>query len=215
MDVLSKKTNLLFLTVIHVPTFTFIVSLGKQLLKIPFHIKFKKALVSKKLYTGHCNHVDTLVYLPHKNSTYLHSFDDEPCKVEQINDVILAQYWYYMGKLHRENDKPAFMIFSHKSKKTTYKWYKHGSLHRDDDKPATIYDGVYDSNNQLIEYDRLEYSKNGKTHRENGPAIIDYDGSEQWYLNDQLHRLDGPAVRMYVQGETVVEYWERGFLIEK
>ena len=35
--------------------------------------------------------------------------------------------------------------------------------------------------------------KDGKFHREDGPAIIHPDGSEWWYQNDKKHRLDGPA----------------------
>ena len=35
---------------------------------------------------------------------------------------------------------------------------------------------------------------NDQLHREDGPAIIYADGSQYWYLNDQLHREDGPAV---------------------
>ena len=35
---------------------------------------------------------------------------------------------------------------------------------------------------------------NDKLHREDGPAIKYTDGSESWYLNDKLHRVDGPAV---------------------
>jgi len=34
---------------------------------------------------------------------------------------------------------------------------------------------------------------NNKLHREDGPAIEYRDGSRAWYLNDKLHREDGPA----------------------
>ena len=36
--------------------------------------------------------------------------------------------------------------------------------------------------------------KDGKLHRENGPAIIYSDGKQYWFQNDKLHREDGPAV---------------------
>ena len=26
---------------------------------------------------------------------------------------------------------------------------------------------------------------------------IDEDGTKRWYLNDKLHRTDGPAIRIY------------------
>ena len=36
--------------------------------------------------------------------------------------------------------------------------------------------------------------KNGVLHREDGPAIIWYDGDQWWYKDGKLHREDGPAV---------------------
>ena len=42
--------------------------------------------------------------------------------------------------------------------------------------------------------DRVEYTLNGKLHREDGPAIEYVDGSKEWYLNGKLHRSDGPAI---------------------
>jgi len=44
-----------------------------------------------------------------------------------------------------------------------------------------------------------EWYRNGKLHREDGPAIEHSDGSKSWYLNDKLHRVDGPAVE-YADG---------------
>ena len=43
-----------------------------------------------------------------------------------------------------------------------------------------------------------EYRLDGKRHREDGPAIERAYGAEYW-LNDKLHRVDGPAVE-YVNG---------------
>jgi hypothetical protein len=39
-----------------------------------------------------------------------------------------------------------------------------------------------------------EWWKNGKLHREDGPARIYQDGSQEWYLRGKRHRLNGPAV---------------------
>jgi len=39
-----------------------------------------------------------------------------------------------------------------------------------------------------------EWFKNGKHHREDGPAIIGADGSQSWYKKGKVHRDDGPAV---------------------
>lgn len=40
----------------------------------------------------------------------------------------------------------------------------------------------------------IEWYKNNKLHREDGPAIEMINGSKEWFYNGQLHRLDGPAV---------------------
>ena len=39
-----------------------------------------------------------------------------------------------------------------------------------------------------------EWWLNDKLHREDGPAIEGADGSKFWYLNGKLHREDGPAI---------------------
>ena len=41
--------------------------------------------------------------------------------------------------------------------------------------------------------DRRWY-RDGKLHREDGPAIEWPDGTKHWYRDDKLHREDGPAV---------------------
>ena len=41
----------------------------------------------------------------------------------------------------------------------------------------------------------VEYrNKDGKFHREGGPAIEHANGAKEWYLNGKLHREDGPAI---------------------
>ena len=44
-----------------------------------------------------------------------------------------------------------------------------------------------------------------RLHREDGPAIVFPDGSQEWYRNGDLHREDGPAV-INPDGE---QYWYR------
>ena len=40
----------------------------------------------------------------------------------------------------------------------------------------------------------IEYYKDNKRHREDGPAIEHIDGGKYWYKDGMLHREDGPAV---------------------
>ena len=43
--------------------------------------------------------------------------------------------------------------------------------------------------------DKLYYLNN-KLHREDGPAVEYANGDKVWYQHDQLHRVDGPAVEL-------------------
>ncbi len=38
------------------------------------------------------------------------------------------------------------------------------------------------------------FFKNNKLHLDQGPAVIHADGTEQFYKNGELHREDGPAI---------------------
>jgi hypothetical protein len=54
----------------------------------------------------------------------------------------------------------------------------------------------------MIEYtvrvynDRTEWFLNDELHREDGPACEYSIGDKLWYLNDKLHREDGPACEL-------------------
>jgi len=59
-------------------------------------------------------------------------------------------------------------------------------------------------------YDELGreiWYKNGKVHREDGPAVTWTDGSQFWYQNGEYHREDGPAI-LYQNG--IKEWWLEG-----
>ena len=45
-----------------------------------------------------------------------------------------------------------------------------------------------------------EWYKNGKLHREDGPALTNPDGTKQWFKHGIRHREDGPAIE-YRSGE--------------
>jgi len=54
--------------------------------------------------------------------------------------------------------------------------------------------------------------KNGKFHREDGPAIEFTSGYKGWYKNGKRHNIYGPAV-LYSYGEE--EYWVEGKQLSK
>ena len=54
---------------------------------------------------------------------------------------------------------------------------------------------------------RVAWRLNGLWHREDGPAYIGADGTQDWYLNGQRHREDGPA---YIKADGRQEWWLNG-----
>lgn len=57
---------------------------------------------------------------------------------------------------------------------------------------------------------RILYLKDGKRHREGGPAEISYGRgcNEAWYINGRLHREGGPAL-VYSSGQKI--WYRNGF----
>ena len=52
----------------------------------------------------------------------------------------------------------------------------------------------------IIDHDGTEkWCQYGRLHREDGPAVIYPDGGKEWWYEGQLHRNDGPAVIKYYQ----------------
>jgi hypothetical protein len=58
-------------------------------------------------------------------------------------------------------------------------------------------------NGMINEYGNKRWYKKDLLHREDGPAVIDFDGHKAWYFEGKKHRIDGPAV-IYPNGD---EYW--------
>lgn len=56
----------------------------------------------------------------------------------------------------------------------------------------------------VVFVDGTEYwYKNGKRHNDNGPAIVHPNGSKSWFKNGQRHNENGPAI-IYSNGN---KYW--------
>lgn len=51
----------------------------------------------------------------------------------------------------------------------------------------------------------LYKNDSGEFHRDNGPAVVEADGQEEWYQNGKLHREDGPALKF---GEDYQEWYQ-------
>jgi hypothetical protein len=118
--------------------------------------------------------------------------DDGPAYIDAERKV---EKWYFNGLKHRI-DGPA--VYN----KSIQKWYFNGQLHRVDG-PAVITKRAH------------FYYQNGLLHRDDGPAIlpinvlidesmddwceninqrfINQEDLQEWYINDKLHRIDGPS----------------------
>jgi hypothetical protein len=51
-------------------------------------------------------------------------------------------------------------------------------------------------NGKYIEDKRIVYYKNGLVHREDGPAIIFFNGDKTWYKNGKFNRINGPSIEL-------------------
>ena len=60
--------------------------------------------------------------------------------------------------------------------------------------------------NPIVDKNGIQYwYKDDDLHREDGPAVIHADGSQCWYMNDKLHREGEPAI-IYADG---TQHWYR------
>lgn len=97
-------------------------------------------------------------------------------------------------------------FYKMKSKET---WLLNGVKHRDGDLPAVI---CYDLDLGGDSKESEEYYINGELHRNNGPALIRYiedcTYTESWYANGKLYRdNDLPVTIFYNYGPIVEELW--------
>lgn len=146
----------------------------------------------------------------YKNNKY-HSYNDQPCidydgnhkwykngKLHRENGPAVikkngSKYWYFYGNKHSYNDQPAVI-----KKDGTLKWYKYGKLHRDNE-PALIINNNINNNNSIWIHKNFLYNvykvwiQNDLIHNSNGHAIEYKNADKQWYLYNELHRIDGPA----------------------
>lgn len=121
---------------------------------------------------------------------------EPPVKVEkvekQLSDGKTRVEWRRAtdGALHRDSG-PAVEYPD-----GSFEWWQDGQPHRDG-KPAVVL--TDDFNERWTELDYLAwpraeiYYRNGKLHREDGPAYVIPHLAEEYYRDGKLHREDGPA----------------------
>ncbi len=119
-----------------------------------------------------------------------------------VESVSGYKAWYKNGVLHR-NDGPAVT-----DSDGTEEWWIDGVKTAKDETTSNgkhtkveWYDGANDKlqdnlpdGSYIDKYGDVCYIKNGKRHREDGPAVERPDGTKSWWVNGKRHREDGPAV---------------------
>lgn len=105
--------------------------------------------------------------------------------------IVVSKLWYYMKgskKIRHRDGEPAYLRFNIQGNVVFESWYKHGKKNRDGDLPSMI---EYKHNSSLYEYSLQRWCKDGKCHRENGPALIINHRNhveENWFYNGKRHR---------------------------
>lgn len=132
-----------------------------------------------------------------KNSKQLHRINGAAVITYHMNGNVNTKQYYRNGILHRDNDKPAVLIYNKHKKNIRLVWYINGQVCRLSDEPALV-----ERKKNKISY--LRWYEDGLIHRgHNKPAVIRYNTSgkvieESWYLRGKLHRAnDQPAFISY------------------
>jgi hypothetical protein len=122
------------------------------------------------------------------------------------NGKVDTERYHIDGRLHRDNDLPAYVSYHEDGTLHIQKWFKHGDLHRVGG-PAEI---VYNIDGSLS---WKGWYHDGQEHREDGPAHIDYypDTKEP----KQLYFIEGCAIpkAKYLKKYLPIEYEK--YLLEK
>jgi hypothetical protein len=147
------------------------------------------------------------------------------------------EHWYKNGKLHRPrsgpNSGPAVTKNYGNGMKEMY-WYKNGKLHRPETGPNSgpavwvlfhvdmLTDGYGSTTSQFatcagnirhagVFCDAEEWWQNDEIHRIDGPAVRLPDNSMFWLQNNVYHREDGPAVLQHSHRQSgAMEWWQHG-----
>jgi|SRR5579859_1064158 len=114
--------------------------------------------------------------------------------------------WYLNDKRHRE-DGPAVKYFGLKENRD-YEWWYHGEEIACLSQEEFLHE-IAKKNSLSIcetdEYGTKRWYLNDLLHREDGPAVKDACGNKVWYLRGRRHREDGPAAE-YADGSKAWYY---------
>lgn len=126
---------------------------------------------------------------PHRNG-------DLPAFIKRDKSgFVTYQRWQKIGITHRMH-KPAILSFYPETKVLMHEaWRINGQPHRDGDFPSDIWRDK-ETGNIYSE----EYYKNGRRHRDNGPAVIEYDPVTKEIIKQEFWRNDRQVLKRKPSG---------------
>lgn len=132
-----------------------------------------------------------------------------------------GELWYQNGERHRENNLPSWILYYKNGNTKEEEWYQNNKLYREGDLPTQI-EYHENGNKKKEEWSRYreirDYDdyRNYDTHRDNGPALIEYYENENgkkkqetWYQNNMINSQNNlPAlIKYYENGNKKSEKW--------
>lgn len=159
------------------------------------------------MYESELNYLEDFLLKEHNLSL---SSDYNIYKLKNCVKITLSgigEFYFRNGKFHRRGNKPA--VITRENGESRKEWWINGERHRGNDQPAVKtrnlkewwIRGKKHRDNDLPAIDTpkcKEWWINGERHREGGPAYIKYVNkyvsNTAYFHNNDLHRLDGPAV---------------------
>lgn len=93
----------------------------------------------------------------------------------------------------------------------TFEYFYDDKLHRDNAPAVRVFNdckiNISDIHNWTFYVGDKLWFKNGKCHREGGPAVEWSNGDGAWFVDGKLHKLDGPAIE---RKDGSKEWWIEG-----
>lgn len=128
----------------------------------------------------------------------LHRFFGPALIIEKSNYII--KVWYQYGTIHNSSG-PAFTCEGKCfSKENNFLVHLNKVISPNDGFKLGFRGYLTPNETTTNDYDMISgyvkefWAKNGRLHRDDGPAVIYTDGSEEWWSNGRLHRDNGPAI---------------------
>ena len=132
----------------------------------------------------------------------------EGCIMRKLKNNI-CKIWYKNGKIHRDDDKPAFKMTCGPNIFDALIWYNNGKINRYNDKPAMIIKHNARSDTLKCVY---KWYIGGVLHRKYLPAVVSVYTNDKpdymiWIQNGKLYREDDKPVVEEICADILLQIW--------